>query len=106
MVLVERGVKPGDVVAMMLPSGIDYAVAFAAIAWAGAVSTGLNTRLGKQEVEGVLRQADPVLVIRDNAAGLPPARRLTVGDLVKRVSAETGENIQVRRFVRFHMGTA
>jgi elongation factor Ts len=32
--------------------------------------------------------------------------KLTVGDLVKQVSAETGETIHVRRFVRFHMGTA
>jgi len=28
----------------------------------------------------------------------------TVGDLVKEMSAKTGENIQVRRFVRFQMG--
>jgi len=28
----------------------------------------------------------------------------TVGDLVKEVSAKTGENIQVRRFTRFQMG--
>ncbi len=28
----------------------------------------------------------------------------TVGDLVKEMSAKTGENVQVRRFVRFQMG--
>ena len=28
----------------------------------------------------------------------------TIGDLVKEVSAKTGENIQVRRFVRFQLG--
>ena len=31
---------------------------------------------------------------------------MTIGDLVKAVSARTGENIQVRRFARFHMGIA
>jgi elongation factor Ts len=30
----------------------------------------------------------------------------TVGDLVKEVSAKTGENVQVRRFARFMMGEA
>ena len=30
----------------------------------------------------------------------------TVGDLVKEVSAKTGENIQVRRFVRYQLGEA
>ena len=28
----------------------------------------------------------------------------TIGDLVKEVSAKTGENIQVRRFVRYQLG--
>jgi elongation factor Ts len=32
--------------------------------------------------------------------------KLTIGDLVKELSAKTGENIQVRRFARFHMGLA
>jgi len=31
---------------------------------------------------------------------------ITVGELVKQVSIRTGENIQVRRFARFHMGIA
>ena len=30
----------------------------------------------------------------------------TIGDLVKEVSAKTGENIQVRRFVRYRLGEA
>jgi len=30
----------------------------------------------------------------------------TVGDLVKEISAKTGENIQVRRFVRYQLGEA
>ncbi|MGD9798018.1 MAG: AMP-binding protein, partial [Acidimicrobiia bacterium] len=44
--LVERGVRPGDVVAIMLPPSVDFAVAFAAVALVGGVATGLNTRLG------------------------------------------------------------
>ncbi len=30
----------------------------------------------------------------------------TIGDLVKEVSAKTGENIQIKRFVRFKLGEA
>lgn len=69
--LAERGIGRGDVVALMLPSSIDYAVCYAALARLGAVSTGLNTRLGPREVAGVLEQARPALVIRDASAGLP-----------------------------------
>src|SRR6185437_12181241 len=40
-VLQSRGVGKGDVVALMLPSSIDYAVAYAATVRLGAVVTGL-----------------------------------------------------------------
>ena len=65
-------VRYAVVVALMLPSSIDYAVCYAALARLGAVTTGLNTRLGPREVAAVLDRAGPVLVIRDDAAGLPP----------------------------------
>jgi acyl-CoA synthetase (AMP-forming)/AMP-acid ligase II len=67
--LAERGIGRGDVVALMLPSSIDYAVCYAALARLGAITTGLNTRLGPQEVAGILDQARPALVIRDPQAG-------------------------------------
>jgi acyl-CoA synthetase (AMP-forming)/AMP-acid ligase II len=69
--LAERGIGRGDVVALMLPSSIDYAVCYAALARLGAVTTGLNTRLGPREVAAVLAGARPALVIRDCSAGLP-----------------------------------
>jgi acyl-CoA synthetase (AMP-forming)/AMP-acid ligase II len=69
--LADRGIRRGDVVALMLPSSIDYAVCYAAIAQLGAVTTGLNTRLGVREVTAVLGTAAPALVIRDAEAGLP-----------------------------------
>lgn len=69
--LVDRGVRPGDVVALLLPSGIDFAVAYAAVAWAGGVTTALNTRLGPREVAAILDRAGPALVVRDRGAGFP-----------------------------------
>ncbi|MFJ8816314.1 class I adenylate-forming enzyme family protein [Amycolatopsis thermoflava] len=70
-VLAGRGIGHGDVVALMLPSSVDFAVCYAAIARLGAVTTGLNTRLGPREVAAVLDRARPALVIRDSGAGLP-----------------------------------
>lgn len=70
--LLAAGVGRGDVVALMLPSGIDYAVCYAAAAMVGAITTGLNPRLGPLEVTGVLTKAAPALVVRDEEAGLPP----------------------------------
>jgi acyl-CoA synthetase (AMP-forming)/AMP-acid ligase II len=69
--LAERGVGRGDVVALMLPSSIDFAICYAALARLGAITTALNPRLGPREVHAVLDQARPALVIRDPATGLP-----------------------------------
>jgi acyl-CoA synthetase (AMP-forming)/AMP-acid ligase II len=69
--LADRGIGRGDVVALMLPTSIDYAICYAAAVRLGAITTGLNTRLGPREVAAVLEQARPALVIRDAAAGLP-----------------------------------
>ena len=75
-VLAGRGVDRGDVVAILLPTSIDYAVAYAAIVRAGAVATGINPRLGPREVEAILERARPRLMITDGAldhGGVDPA---------------------------------
>jgi acyl-CoA synthetase (AMP-forming)/AMP-acid ligase II len=69
--LVTRGVQPGEVVALMLPPCIDFAVAYAAVVKAGAVATALNPRLGPHEVAAILERCSPALVIRDEALDLP-----------------------------------
>ncbi len=76
--LSSRGVGPGDVVALMLAPGIDYAVAYAATLRLGAVVTGLNTRLGRLEVDRILAQCAPTLVIYDQSTGLPAPAGFTV----------------------------
>ncbi len=64
--LVERGILPGDVVAVHLPPSIDYAVTYAAVVRAGAVATGINTRLGLREISAIMEQCCPALVVRDH----------------------------------------
>jgi acyl-CoA synthetase (AMP-forming)/AMP-acid ligase II len=73
--LLERaGVGPGDVVALLLPSSIDYAVAYAAALRRGAVTTGLNPRLGPAELHSVVSRARPALTVVDESleVALPP----------------------------------
>lgn len=79
--LIGAGVGPGDVVAIALPSGIDYAVAYQAVVRAGAIATGINPRLGSREVAHILDRCAPALVIDrpvEAAAGPgdPAARHL------------------------------
>src|SRR5271156_5893447 len=100
----DLGVGKGDVVALWLPSGIDHATCYAAAAMIGAITTGLNPRLGRREIESILQQADPALVVADAQLGAlpdtghrllsrdalcgdtsgsaPPSVELTRGDLV------------------------
>ena len=63
--LVERGVAPGDVVAIMLPSSFAFAVAYGAGVLAGSVVTAVNTRLGVREIAAIVERADPALVLFD-----------------------------------------
>jgi acyl-CoA synthetase (AMP-forming)/AMP-acid ligase II len=67
-----RGVRPGDVVLIHLPSSIDYAVCYAAAMLAGAVASGVNMRLGPREIAGIVAGCTPALIVTDDAAALPP----------------------------------
>lgn len=63
----DRGVVRGDVVAIQLPSGIDFAVAYYAIIRAGAIATGINPRLGHTEIAHIMSSTKPKYVF-DGAA--------------------------------------
>jgi acyl-CoA synthetase (AMP-forming)/AMP-acid ligase II len=65
-----RGVGPGDVVALVLPPGAEYAVAYLAVAKLGAITAGVNDRLTAGERAGVLQLAEPRLVLA--APGIAP----------------------------------
>jgi acyl-CoA synthetase (AMP-forming)/AMP-acid ligase II len=85
--LAARGVGRGDVVCLLLPSSIDYAVCYAAALRLGAVTSGVNPRLGSAEIESVVGRAHPVLTVVDPALGvaLPPG----AGTVVTRAEAAT-----------------
>jgi acyl-CoA synthetase (AMP-forming)/AMP-acid ligase II len=61
--LSDVGVQHGDVVALVLPPGLDYLLAYVALAKLGAISAGVNDRLSARERELVLGRAEPKLVL-------------------------------------------
>jgi len=70
--LAARGVTKGDVVCLMMPSGIDYAVAYAALARLGAITSGINPRMGASEVVSIVERTSPVLLVTDPEVPVPP----------------------------------
>ncbi|HEY7949043.1 MAG TPA: class I adenylate-forming enzyme family protein [Acidimicrobiales bacterium] len=65
--LSRRGVGPGDVVGLLLPSGAAYAVAYVAAAKVGAVTAGVNDKLSPPERRRCLEIARPAIVIASTA---------------------------------------
>jgi acyl-CoA synthetase (AMP-forming)/AMP-acid ligase II len=72
------GVARGSVVGLLLPSSIDYMVVYAAAARLGAVTSGINLRLGASEVTSILERTRPVVTVVEDGAPPPdgPAGRL------------------------------
>ena len=69
--LAAHGVGPGTVVCLLLPSSIDYMVAYAAAARLGAVTSGINLRLGAAEVTSILERARPTVTVVDDGRADP-----------------------------------
>lgn len=70
--LAAHGVRQGDVVCLMLPSSIRYMLCFQAAMRLGAITSGLNQRLGRAEVEHIVTGARPALVVVDPDGPQPP----------------------------------
>jgi fatty-acyl-CoA synthase len=71
--LLARGVRPGDRIALALPNGWRYAVAYGGVQLAGAVAVLVNTRFTMRETEYVLADsgASYTIVDADTAARVP-----------------------------------
>ena len=75
--LAGRGVGKGDVVALLLPSSADYATCYAAAMRLGAITTGMNLRLGPAEVASIVERTRPAVAVVDEGVE-PPAGVATV----------------------------
>ena len=71
--LARRGVRTGDLVALVLPSGPEYVAAYLGLARLGAVTTGVSPRFTTAERAAVLARARPALVVAtdDLSEGVP-----------------------------------
>jgi acyl-CoA synthetase (AMP-forming)/AMP-acid ligase II len=63
--LLARGVRPGDRIALALPNGWRYAVAYSGVQLVGAVAVLVNTRFAPPEIEYVLTDCGAAYVVVD-----------------------------------------
>ena len=61
--LTKIGIKDGDVVAVLVPPSIDFLVLFLAISKLGAIWLGLNPKYTPAELEFIISDAKPKLVL-------------------------------------------
>ncbi len=91
--LVALGVAKGDVVCLLLPSSIDYAVCYQAAARIGAITTGVNLRMGAAEQASITARVRPAVTVVDTAVvedGSVPPGSGTV--LARRALAVAGDH--------------
>jgi len=69
--LTTLGVGQGDVVALLLPSGRDFAACYLGALRLGAVVSGINPRLGPVEIEHIITRAEPAVVVTDTPGRVP-----------------------------------
>jgi acyl-CoA synthetase (AMP-forming)/AMP-acid ligase II len=72
--LAELGVMRGDVVALLLPSSADYAICYQAVMRLGAITTGINSRLGVTEVGSIMERTSPAVLVVDDELTAPETR--------------------------------
>jgi acyl-CoA synthetase (AMP-forming)/AMP-acid ligase II len=78
------GVGPGDRVAIRMPNGIDWVLAFFATQLLGAVAVPVNTRLTEEEVAYVVGDCEAALTFE-------PGQELPSGEAVEPHDAQPGE---------------
>jgi acyl-CoA synthetase (AMP-forming)/AMP-acid ligase II len=69
--LLDRGVEPGDVVCLLLPSSIKFATCYLGALRVGAVTSALNLRLGPAEKASILERTEPSVTIVGDGVELP-----------------------------------
>ena len=74
----DHGVTGGDVVCLLLPSSLEYMVCYQALMRLGAITSGVNQRLGPDEVGHIMARARPRATVVDDGDGreLPAAAGL------------------------------
>ncbi|GAB3663184.1 class I adenylate-forming enzyme family protein [Ramlibacter alkalitolerans] len=66
-----RGLRPGDRVAVKLPDGIDWVVAFLGTIWAGGVAVAVNPHVPAAEWNYILDEAGFAIILAEHADDTP-----------------------------------
>lgn len=72
------GMRTGARVAIKLPDGFDWVVAWLGVVWAGGVAVGVNPRVPAGEWESMLDEARFRLIVAESASEVPPRWRARV----------------------------
>jgi acyl-CoA synthetase (AMP-forming)/AMP-acid ligase II len=80
----DLGVTRGSVVCLLVPSSIDYMVCYAAATRLGAITSGVNLRLGSHEVGSILDRTRPAVTVLDDALPVPGG---PTGEILRRAEA-------------------
>jgi acyl-CoA synthetase (AMP-forming)/AMP-acid ligase II len=88
--LAGHGVTRGSVVCLLLPSSIDYMVCYAAATRLGAITSGINLRLGGAEVRSILERTRPAVTVVVDPDTAPEGPTGTVLGLEAVTAATTG----------------
>ena len=70
--LLDRGVSRGDVVVLLLPSSIKFAVCYVGAMRIGAITSAVNLRLGPSEQASILARTEPKVTVVGDGTTLPP----------------------------------
>jgi acyl-coenzyme A synthetase/AMP-(fatty) acid ligase/rubrerythrin len=70
-----RGLRPADRVAIKLPDGIDWVVAFLGTIWAGGVAVAVNPQIPAPEWNYILDEAGFNVILAETADDTPPPWR-------------------------------
>jgi acyl-CoA synthetase (AMP-forming)/AMP-acid ligase II len=69
--LLDLGVAKGDVVTLLLPSSIKFAVCYLGALRVGAVASALNLRLGRTEQVSIFERTEPAVTVVGDGAEVP-----------------------------------
>lgn len=76
----QRGLRPGDRVAVKLPDGFDWVIAWLGAIWAGGIAVGVNPKIPAPEWRFILDEAGFDVIIADSSDDTPePWRSRVVG---------------------------
>lgn len=78
------GVGRGDVVCLMLANSPEYPICYAGNTRAGAVTSGVNIRLGPSETADIVLRTRPTVTVVEDGAELAPHVNASAGRVVER----------------------